>query len=181
MISRRVKDALAEKKRQGNTLGRAPFGWKAVTSIAEPKQQEIEKSQSLLNDVGSNNNNNTDDNSLKQDLGQVKKRTLVIDQTEQYVIDFIVACRSKGTKLQVVSEILSRVTLVDLTEKPIVLDPPTEQLLEPLGFENIADLLNSYQVFPRVAMGKRGWTAQSISRIYNRQKKKLSVSLNPPQ
>lgn len=85
----------------------------------------------------------------------------VADQYEQAVITFINMCRQVGTTLRAINQWMEQLT--DDFE-PIELGHNQRSIVEPLTYQNIADLLNDYGVLRR---GSR-WTGASVSEIAKR-------------
>ncbi len=84
---------------------------------------------------------------------------LAIDPSANKVLQFIDECKSPGTSLKQLNKTLAECG-GDTKRDPILLDEGTKKLETDLRYENIAELLEDYEI------SGSPWTASKVSRIY---------------
>ncbi len=87
------------------------------------------------------------------------RHVLVADPLAEHILQFIELCKTPGTTMKKINEVMA-LCGGDTKSHPIVLDEKTPTLETDLRWENIATLLNDYEI-------KGGpWSASKVSRIY---------------
>lgn len=92
------------------------------------------------------------------------KRKFIIDEYENDIIQFILLCRKTNTHINELNNHIKKFYINNEEEfTPIILNKKN-YLLHPLTFENIAELLNSYNIEYR----KKKWTKNIVYKIFTK-------------
>ena len=103
------------------------------------------------------------------DIKNNKRKRLQMNQTEQFVIEFIVACRTPGIAVKFINNVLQQLTN-DAKEYPIIVEINDIELTEikhAIDYKTIADFLNQYGITYR---NGNQFTAQIVQNIYKNNK-----------
>lgn len=89
-------------------------------------------------------------------------KKLIEDENEQNVINFIRMCRTQGTSLRTMNRLMRQISTIFGKKDSLELEfegQLVDSIQEHLSYQNIADLLNDYEVMRR----DTNWTAASVS------------------
>lgn len=95
-------------------------------------------------------------------------RKLCANDDEQCVLNFIIACRTPKTSSKFLNILLNRISV---HKEPLELDD-CDYIVNVLAFENIADILNEYEV--PYKNGKQ-WTSNNVGYVYKQNMNKHNI------